>query len=310
MAHTLFTPEQAAASVLAALRYLTNLPRTVRMDFSDEFVAGRGQTVNVRGPVSAGDAKVYTKTKRDNRDDIEFNELTQTWTPVKLDDQVYNAVRLPDNWATFTLESLEKEVLLPQAESVVDALPVPLLGEMKKIKAPPATGTGADVAYNAPTALRFKADGSNALDVIARLRRTLNSRKVPTQTRTLAVGPAVAEILLGLENLTRVSEAGTAETLREATLGRLYGFTIVEDFALPEDFAIGYHRDAFAFVTRASRVPEGAAKGTTISQDGFTLRHIMHYNPIKLEDQSIVDTFFGAATLDAKRAAAAGIATD
>lgn len=309
MAHTLFTPEQAAASVLAALRYLTNLPRTVRMDFSGEFVAGRGQTVNVRGPVSAGEAKVYTAQKRENRDDIEFNELAETWVPVKLDNQVYNAIRLPDNWATFTLASLERQVLLPQAESVVDALPVPLLDEMKKIKAPTATGAGADVAYNAPTALKFKADGSNALDIIARLRRTLNARKVPTQNRTLAVGPAVAEILLGIENLTRVSEAGTAETLREATLGRLYGFTVVEDFALPEDFALAYHRDAFAFVTRASRVPEGAAKGTTISQDGFTLRHIMHYNPLKLEDQSIIDTFYGAATLDARRAAAAGIQT-
>ena len=42
MAHVLYTPEQAARATLASLRWLTNLPRTVRQDFSAEFVAGRG----------------------------------------------------------------------------------------------------------------------------------------------------------------------------------------------------------------------------------------------------------------------------
>ena len=46
--HRLWTAEQAARSTLAALRWLTALPRTVRQDFSQEFVAGRGQTINVR----------------------------------------------------------------------------------------------------------------------------------------------------------------------------------------------------------------------------------------------------------------------
>ena len=103
MAHTLYSPEQAARATLASLRWLTNLPRTVRQDFSSEFVAGRGQTVNVRGPISAGKANVYTKAQRDAREAIKFNELNQTWFPVKLENQIYNALRLPDDFATFTL---------------------------------------------------------------------------------------------------------------------------------------------------------------------------------------------------------------
>lgn len=308
MAHTLFTSQQAASSTLAALRYLTNLPRTVRMDFSNEFVAGVGQTVNVLGPVDAGEAHVYTKANRDSRDDIVFNELTQKWVPVTLENQVYNALRLPDDWATFTLQSLEQQVLIPQAESIVDALATPLLDEMKKIKAPVATGTGADVNTTAASALKFTSDGKNALAVIARLRKELNKRGVPQQDRTLAVGSAVAMALLTNDVLVKADHSGSTETLRQATIGSVYGFTIVEDYALPEDFAIAYHRDAFAFVTRPSRTPEGAAYGATVSQDGFALRHIMHYNPIKLEDQSVVDCFYGAATLDANRAVAAGFA--
>ena len=290
MAHTLYTPVQAASSVLAALRYLTVLPRTVRMDYSEEFVAGRGQTVNVLKPISAGEAKTYTPANRAARDAIQFNDLTETWVPVTITDQVYNAVRLPDDWNTFTLKELNKQVIRPQAESVVDALADPLIAQMTAIAA------DAD-------AIEFEADGSNAMAVLARLRRILNERKVPRAGRTLAVGAQVEEILLNLPQLQKVNEAGDGgDLLRRAIIGNLYGFTIVPDVTLPEDFAVAYHKDAFAFVTRPSRVPEGAPTGATISQDGFAVRHIMQYNPLQLEDQSIVDTFHAAATLDATRA--------
>ena len=290
MAHTLYTPVQAASSVLAALRYLTVLPRTVRMDYSEEFVAGRGQTVNVLKPISAGTAKTYTPANRAARDAIQFNDLTETWVPVTITDQVYNAVRLPDDWNTFTLKELNKQVIRPQAESVVDALADPLIAQM--------TAIAAD-----DDAIEFAADGSNAMAVLARLRRILNERKVPRAGRTLAVGAQVEEILLNLPQLQKVNEAGDGgDLLRRAIIGNLYGFTIIPDVTLPEDFTIAYHKDAFAFVTRPSKVPEGAPKGATISQDGFAVRHNMQYNPLQLEDQSIVDTFHAAATLDAVRA--------
>lgn len=288
MANTLWTPEQAARSTLAALRWLTTLPRTVRQDFSQEFVAGRGQTINVRKPISAGEAHVYTPAQRAARTAITFNELDEQWVPVKMDDQVYNAIRLPDDFATFNLESLEKQVLLPQAESVVDELAAPLISEMEAI----ASDTGLEIA----------AGGANALRVVTRARRVLNARKVPFADRYFAVGSGVAEYLLNLPELTKVNEAGTDGALREGIIGRLRGFTVLEDPALADDFGVAYHRDAFAHVTRPSRQPEGAAKSATVAQDGFALRWIQHYNPLQLEDQSVVDTFVGAATLDATRA--------
>ena len=293
MAHALWTSEQAARSTLAALRYLTTLPRTVRMDFSSEFVAGRGQTVNVLGPISAGEANVYTKANRTARDAIEFNDLEQNWVPVTLEDQIYNALRLPDDWATFNLESIERQVLVPQAESVVDGLAAPLVTEM--------------VAINTDAAIPGVVVGddgtSNILRSIIAANQVLNARKVPREGRTLAVGTAVEAAILSLPQLQKVNESGdSGDLLRRATIGNLFGFTILADATLPDDFAIAYHRDAFAFVTRPSRQPEGAAKSATVAQDGFALRWIQHYNPLQLEDQSVVDTFYGAATLDANRA--------
>lgn len=289
MAHTLYTPEQAAKATLTSLRWLTNLPRTVRQDFSQEFVAGRGQTVNVLGPINAGQAKIYTKANRTARAAIEFNELGQTWFPVKLENQLYNAVRLPDDFATFTLTDLTKQVLIPQAESVVDRLAEPLIAQMTAIV------TDASIPQVAP-------DGSNITQVLIKARQVLNSRHVTANGRYFAVGADIEAAILSLPQLQKVNESGSSEVLREATIGRLFGFTIVADAALPDDFGIAYHKDAFAHVTRPSRQPEGAAKSATVAQDGFALRWIQHYNPLQLEDQSVVDTFFGATTLDANRA--------
>ena len=295
MAITLYTPEQAAKATLASLRWLTALPRTVRQDFSNEFVAGRGQTVNVLGPISAGTAKVYTPANRTARDAIQFNDIVQTWFPVTLENQLYNAVRLPDNFATFTLTDLTKQVLKPQAESVVDELAAPLIAEMVAI------ATDASIPAVA-------ADGSNVMTVLIKARQVLNERHIPTDGRTFAVGADIEAAILQLPQLQKVNESGTSEVLRNAVIGRLFGFTIIADPALPTDFGIAYHKDAFAHVTRPSRQPEGAAKSATVAQDGFALRWIQHYNPLQLEDQSVVDTFYGAATLDANRAVSVTLA--
>lgn len=289
MAITLFSPEQAARATLSSLRYLTNLPRTVRQDFSNEFVAGRGQTVNVLGPISAGTAKVYTKANRDARNPIQFNDITQGWFPVTLEDQVYNAVRLPDDFATFSLEDMTRQVLRPQAESVVDALAAPLISEMTAIV------TDASIPAVAP-------DGSNIRQVLIKARQVLNERKIPAADRWFAVGSDIEAAILSDTLLQKVNESGSSEVLRNATIGRLFGFTIVADPTLPSDFGIAYHRDAFAHVTRPSRQPDGAAFSASVAQDGYALRWIQHYNPLQLEDQSVVDTFFGATTLDANRA--------
>lgn len=288
MVHTLYTPEQAARAALASLRYLTLLPRTVRQDFSADFVAGVGQTVNVLGPISAGKANVYTKANRTARDAIKFNDLVQKWVPVTLENQVYNAVRLPDDFATFTLKDLTQQVLIPQAESVVDELATPLVAEMLAIDSDEM------IPAVAP-------DGSNFRRALIKARQVLNDRKVPAAGRTLAVGPGMEAAALQDELLQKANESGTTETLRNATIGQLFGFTIIADPTLPDDFGNAYHRDAFAHVTRPSKQPDGAAKSATVAQDGYALRWIQHYNPLQLEDQSVVDTFYGAKTLDANR---------
>lgn len=179
-------------------------------------------------------------------------------------------------------------MLKPQAESVVDGLVTPLVTEM------------AAIAGTAETEIDLT--GTNVLAVVIEARRILNSRNVPLADRTLALGSALAADFLNLAAIRAVDQSGSDGALREATIGMLFGFTVIESNDLPADQGVAYHRDAFAHVTRPSRAPEGAAKSAVVSEGGYALRWIQHYNPLQLEDQSVVDTFYGAETLDATRA--------
>lgn len=295
MAHSLYTPTQAARSTLAALRYQTVLPRTVRQDFSQEFVAGRGRTVDIKiDPITAGTSRNYTDANRAARDAIVFDDLAETTIPITMDVQVYKAIRLPDDFATFTLESLEREVLLPQAISVADGITAPLTAKFNGLTNAPVTG-----ADSVPA---LAADGSNAMAVLIALRGVLNKRNVPFSDRYLALTPAAEAAFLSLPALQKANESGSTGVLREAELGRLMGFNILVDNGLTK--SVAYHRDAFALVTRPSRPPQGAAFSATIAESGFALRWLQHYNPLQLEDQSVVDTFVGTKVLDAQRAVA------
>ena len=289
MANQLYTPTQAARYSIAALRYLSVLPRTVFSELGSEFVSGRGQTVNIKKPITMtqAESRTYTKANRTARDAIVFDEVAQDFKPVKLEDQVYKAVRLPDDFMTFTVQNLSDEVLRPMAESVVDGIVKPLVDVMK---ATPSASTAITMSAGDPLA------------ALIELRQELNKRKVPLQGRTLAVGPGVEAALLNLEQLQKVNESGTDGMLREATIGRLFGFDIIVAPELGDDFGVAYQREAFAHITRPSAPPKGAAFTASLGADGFALRYLQHYNPLQLEDQAVIDTFVGADVLDERRA--------
>ena len=335
MAHQLYTPEQAARSTLAAVRYKSTLARLVNTDYSTEFTAGRGASVTVKRPVMLDKARVYTADNRKNGDAITYTDLVQPYTSVSISDQVYQAVKLPDDFVTFTLESLDNQVVGPMAESVAEHLNKVVIDAFSTVKsgllsgfdaapkdaaAKPYLGTNG-TAYKDLDALRaantefagfaagvsVKADDlkatyrDDAPKAIRAAHQLLGQRGVPLNGRYLAVGANWEAALLGLDNLNKVNEAGNPDTLRDATLGRLYGFNIVVDYAIDPNAAYAFQRDAITLVTRTTALPRGAAFSSTVAKDGFTMRYLQDYDPDHLTDRAVVDTFAGAQVLDPQR---------
>lgn len=299
---------KVAQSTVAALRYLSVLPRTINRDAESAYEAGYGTTVNVPLPVKAT-ANELSKTQRDARTAITYNDLTRKYVPVNLDTQVYSAARLPSDWQTWTLQDFEAEVAKPEAEAVVDALPKKIAALMDAIQAPQdANPSAALVATSDAKATKIKADGSNLFAVLSRLRRVLNKNEVPFGDRYLAVGPAVGEIIQSNRDILNAAfSADNGDALHEATLGKLFGMTVVEDPRLPEAKAVAYHRDAFTMAMRAADVPLGASFGAARADDGFALRLICDYDPDHTEDRAVVDAYVGFAVMDSARAIAVQI---
>lgn len=335
MAHQLYTPEQAARSTLAAVRYQSTLARLVNTDYSTEFTPGRGASVTVKRPVMIDKARVYSQKNRNNGDAITYTDLVQPYTSVKLSDQVYQAVKLPDDFVTFTLQSLETQVVAPMAESVAEHLNNLVIDAFGSVKS--GLLAGFDVAPSAASAKPYVGEDGKAYKTLEELRKAnttfagfasgvsvkaddlkatyrndvagairaahqlLGQRGVPLTGRYLAVGANWEAALLGLDNLNKVNQAGTDDTLRDATIGRLYGFNIIVDYAIDPNAAYAFQRDAITLVTRTTALPRGAAFASTVAADGFTMRYLQDYDPDHLTDRAVVDTFAGAQVLDPQR---------
>lgn len=336
--HLLYTPEQAARSTLAAVRYQSTLARIVSTDFSSEFVQGRGSSVTVKRPVLIDPAKVYTAENRRNEDRIQYSNLYQPFTSVSISDQVYNAVKLPDDFTTFNLTSLETEVIAPMATSVTDHLNSVVADAFRGIS---AGLTAADTAprgalvdnegnaYTGETALADLRASGNELaafgvgnegaaqavaaadltatyqpDVFPAIRaahQLLSLRGIPVGGRYLVVGANWEAALLDSENLRDVSKSGDDGVLRDARLGRIHSFEVIVDYTLEPSAAYAFQGDGVVLVTRTSAIPRGASFASTIAQDGFTLRYLQDYDPDILTDRAVIDTFAGARVLDPQR---------
>lgn len=308
MANFATTGRKVVLSDIASLHYLSSIALTVNRDAEAGYERGYGSTVDVAMPVEAASG-TRSSAQREARAAITFGDLTRKYVPVKLEDELYSAVRLPSEWLTWTLADFEREVVKPQSEAVASLIPAKLGAVMATVKASQASDpNAAGVDYTDTKALKFKADGSNLLEVVARANRILNKNKVPFINRTLAVGSGVAEVFRKNKDLLNVSfSADNGGLLRDATIAKVGGFTVVEEPALPEAFSVFYEKNAFALAVRAADVPAGATFGDSVAEDGFALRHICDYDPTYAEDRSVVDAYFGAAVLDARRATVAGL---
>ena len=165
-------------------------------------------------------------------------------------------------------------------------------------------GFGAGISSRLAASVEANLAPSNLGQVLRAIRtahQVLGLRGVPLQVRTLVVGANWEAALMALDNLNKVNEAGNGDVLRNATLGRLYGFTIVVDYGVDPNDAFAFQTQAVVLATRTTAAPRGASFSSTVAAQGFTLRYLQDYDPTILTDRAVVDTFAGARVLDNQR---------
>lgn len=211
--NTIITPSVIAREVLYAL--LGNLvfkDLLFNAELSNEIVAAKaGDTINVKKPSKF-------KLKRYGGSLIKQN-LNETSIPVVMDYLGDITVPISSKQMTLEINDFVSQVIRPIGEGM--AIGIDSYIAAKMLQAIPAKN------YVSATA------SPEDLADIGNLDLKLNQAKAPKQGRTLVLSPEHKNKYAVTTNLSAISYAGDSVTLREALLGRVYGFQTLESSYLP-----------------------------------------------------------------------------
>lgn len=273
------TAKGISATGVALLTRTLVLPMTVTRVPGEDFAGSNGDTITLRVPQPSS-----ARTQATAGAAITYDDTNETAVDVQVN-HLYHASKITDEDMSLSIEDFASQVTRKQVAAVATG------GEDELATAMNAVAVDASILAN----------GSDISAQILAAREDLGSNDVPTGGRWLAVSPGVATFMLELDKFSKVNESGSDSALRDAILGRIYGFTVVESNALDAGTALAYHTSGFAFGNRTPVAPRGAADSATASDNGIGIRQIFQYDPDVLSDASVISTFAGASLVEAAR---------
>ncbi|MFE7463099.1 hypothetical protein ACFU6R_03205 [Streptomyces sp. NPDC057499] len=282
--HDVIKPEKIAATAAVALEETLVVPAVFRREGIDQFKGAKNDTINVK---VEGVLPFRTYGFRNNRSKpIEFDTYHEKTVAVSFGGDIYSAVQLTDEQNDFDLNGWAK-LMAKQTEAVGRGLEFQATDYLTK--------------HDYAVTLGGQVAGRSLRKTLIRARDVLNKFRVPKEQRTLLVGTDWETELLSDPDLNLAQNVGEAEAvsaLREATLGRRYGFNIVVANELPADAAIAMTQSAFIFATGAPSVPQSVPFGASASYNGVALRWVRDYDANYLVDRSVVNTFKGFRSVE------------
>ena len=284
MANTFLKPTVINRTALKLLEREVVLPRLV-WGYSDaDFRGAYSDTVTLRLPAVLSSRDYTFRNTRGS--EIVVDDLTETSVPIVLDKDIYSAVAITDEQLTLDIIDFAEQVLSPQVKAVARGLEDVIATTMN------------GATYG--TSLDFTDSSDSLWSTLVSARQALNDENVPREGRILVVGSDIETEMLNDDKFNRVDSAGDGATtaLREATINRLAGFTIVGSQAIDPEVAYAFHPTAFAFVNVAPAVPDGVNFGSRLAADGLAMRWIKDYEALKLRDRSVVSSFAGCSSVE------------
>ena len=282
MANAFLTAERISRTALALLRRDIVLPRLVWAQADADFRGAKDDTVTLRVPAVLT-ARDYGM-RNDRTNPIVIDDLAELSVDVKLTSQPYSAVAITDEQLTLDIADFAGQVLDPQTRAVAEKLEDTIAAALD--------------AADVPADSEIELDEDNPVHTALDARRILNINNVPMSERVLLLGANVEMTFLDDDRLIRVDASGSDSALRDATIGRVAGFTVVTSNAIDPDVGYAFHRTAVAFANMAPVVPDGATMGESRNIAGLAMRWIRDYDPTHLQDRSVVSAFAGAASVD------------
>ena len=279
MANTFLTPDIIAREALMVLRNNAVMANLVYRDYSDEFVAGVGDTITIRKP-----AKFQANEFNGS---LSVQDATEGSVSVTLDKHLDVSFAVTAKQMTLDIKDFSQQLLVPAMQAFADKIDSYLLGL--------ASSVTNEVSYTSGT--------DNIRTKLVDARKYLTAAAAPMTDRRFVYGSDVEADLLKTDLFLaadKVGDEGTA--LREASLGRKFGLDFYVDQNVDSDNIV-FHKNAFALVTRQLELPLGNANASIVNYDGFGLRVVYGYDMDKKTDTISIDMLCGVKVLNKDLAA-------
>lgn len=240
MAIANFVPEIWSSALLVRFAESEVVAGTVNRQYEGD--ATRGNTVNITS-ITTPTVVDYSVSRT-----ITAQDLADTTQALLIDQEKAFSFNVDDVDRVQAAGSFEP-VTRDAAAALVEDSETFILDRMK------AQGTMTTGTSAGSTNILNAAD---AYDEVNKIRTAMRNAKVPAGDRFLVVNPDYAEFLLGADSkLSSVDTSGSPAGLRDAVIGRLLGFTVLESPLLTNangPIAVGYHRSAVAYVNQIDKV--------------------------------------------------------
>lgn len=271
MAHTPVKAQKLVQTAAAVLEQSLVVPSVFRREGIENFIGAKDDTINVK---VEGVLPFRTYGWRNDRStSITFDEYAERTVAVTFGDDIYNALRLTAEQSKMDFDGISK-LVGKQAEAIGRGLEYKACDFLE------------DLTYEIELGI---ADSALKAGLI-RARAVMNRLRVQGP-RTILVGTDWEAALLEDEGLNLASNVGEDEAqaaLREATLGRRYGFNFVVAQELDPSAAIALVPSAVIFATGAPEVPDSAPYGASASVNGVALTHVRDFEIEKVRDRSLL----------------------
>lgn len=275
--HQVVKAEKIAAVAAVALESQLVVPAVFRRESIDQFKGAKDDTINV---VVEGILPYRSYGWRaDRSQDVQFDEYTERKVAVSFGGDLYSGVKLTDEQNHMDIDGWTK-LASKQTEAIGRGL----------------EDGACDTLIDAPYEITLKMDSANLRGSLIRARQTFNKLRVPAGQRVMLIGTDIEAALLEDEKLNLAQNVGEAEAvsaLREASIGRRYGFDFVVAQELDPGTAIAMVDSAFIFLTGAPEVPQSVPFGATASHEGVSVRWMRDYDSLKFQDRSIFNLYKG-----------------
>jgi len=298
-----YPPEIWANQSLAILSDNLVMARLVNRDFENE-VQAYGDLIHTRKPTKLSVQTQSVQSATDGYADQKVTpvNLQATDLSISLNVHDYTSYLISDRESAISLKELKTEFLEPAVQPLAQNVDDAIMTEF-------CTGAdydGSSTVGNAAVTGQGAGAAMDEDDVTVAV-ETLNSQQCPFLGRSMVLCTGHHGDMLRADIMQRVDQSGSSSVLRDATVGRIFGFTSYMSQNVPvaadtngTEQSLCFTRDALTLVVRPlGSIPPGiGASGFVASAGDISIRVVESYETLYGGIVMKFEVLYGVQLLD------------